>query len=111
MRLQRKAAQASSAPVVAFQGMYGAYSEAVALEAVPGCEPLPCEQFETAFQVLSQWLAEHAVLPIESSAHGSIHTVYDLLIRRSFLPKCMAALVVQKTTSRCSWHLALCYIA
>lgn len=67
--------------MVAFQGMYGAYSESVALEAVPNCEPLPCEQFETVFQVLSQWLAENAILPIESSAHGSIHAVYDLLIR------------------------------
>jgi len=82
--MQGKRPQASSAPVVAFQGAYGAYSEAVALEAVPGCEPLPCEQFETAFQVLSQWLAEHAILPIESSAHGSIHAVYDLLIRWAF---------------------------
>ena len=67
--------------MVAFQGMHGAYGEAAAVQAVPGCEPLPCEHFETAFQVLSQWLAEHAVLPVESSAHGSIHAVYDLLIR------------------------------
>ena len=78
---QGRKREASSAPVVAFQGMYGAYSEAVALEAVPGCDPLPCEHFETVFQVLSQWLAENAILPIESSAHGSIHAVYDLLIR------------------------------
>ncbi len=78
---QGKKPPSSSAPVVAFQGMYGAYSEAIALEAVPGCQPLPCEHFETAFQVLSQWRAEHAILPIESSAHGSIHAVYDLLIR------------------------------
>jgi arogenate/prephenate dehydratase len=70
--LQAKQSHASAAPVVAFHGMYGAYGEAAALQAVPGCEPLPCEHFETAFQ---------AVLPIESTAHGSIHAVYDLLIR------------------------------
>lgn len=37
--------------VVAFQGMHGAYSEAIALQTVPGCQPRPCEHFETAFQV------------------------------------------------------------
>ncbi|CAL8466593.1 g6129 [Coccomyxa elongata] len=80
MPMQSKAAQ-RGAPVVAFQGVYGAYSEAAALDAIPSCQPLPCEHFETAFQVLTQWLADSAILPIESSAHGSIHAVYDLLIR------------------------------
>jgi prephenate dehydratase len=47
----------------------------------PECEPLPCEQFEVAFQALSQWMAERAVLPIENSLGGSIHAVYDLLLR------------------------------
>ncbi len=37
--------------MVAFQGVYGAYSEAAALDAIPSCQPLPCEHFETAFQV------------------------------------------------------------
>lgn len=36
------------------QGVPGAYSEMAALKACPGWEPLPCEQFETAFQALSQ---------------------------------------------------------
>ena len=66
---------------VAYQGAPGAYSEGAALKAVPGGEPLPCEQFEVAFQALSQWLADRAVLPIENSVGGSIHTVYDLLMR------------------------------
>ena len=42
---------------------------------------MPCEQFEVAFQALSQWLADRAVLPIESSVGGSIHAVYDLLLK------------------------------
>ena len=66
---------------VAYQGAPGAYSEGAARKAVPGGEPLPCEQFEVAFQALTQWLADRAVLPIENSVGGSIHTVYDLLMR------------------------------
>ena len=68
---------------VAYQGAPGAYSEGAALKAVPGCQPLPCEQFETAFEAISQWMAERAVLPIENSLGGSIHAVYDLLIRHA----------------------------
>jgi arogenate/prephenate dehydratase len=66
---------------VAYQGVPGAYSEMAAQKACPGWGTLPCEQFEVAFQALSQWMAERAVLPIENSLGGSIHTVYDLLLR------------------------------
>ncbi|KAE8793876.1 arogenate dehydratase/prephenate dehydratase 2, chloroplastic-like [Hordeum vulgare] len=36
---------------VAYQGCPGAYSEAAAKKAYPSCETVPCEYFETAFQV------------------------------------------------------------
>ena len=39
---------------VAYQGVPGAYSEIAANKACPGWEPLPCEQFEVAFQAISQ---------------------------------------------------------
>jgi prephenate dehydratase len=58
-----------------------ACSEAAALAAVPGCAPLACDSLEAAFQALSQWAADAALLPIETSAHGSTHAVYDLLMR------------------------------
>ena len=87
LRIWPPAAQAApeqrTAMSVAYQGAPGAYSEGAALKAVPGCQPLPCEQFETAFEAISQWMAERAVLPIENSLGGSIHAVYDLLIRRA----------------------------
>ena len=66
---------------VAYQGVPGAYSEGAARKACPEAEPLPCDQFEVAFQALAQWLADTAVLPIENSLGGSIHTVFDLLIK------------------------------
>lgn len=66
---------------VAYQGMPGAFSEQAAKLACPDSETTPCEQFEMAFQLLSQWLVERAVLPIENAQGGSIHAVYDLLMR------------------------------
>ncbi|GIL77877.1 hypothetical protein Vretimale_6510 [Volvox reticuliferus] len=66
---------------VAYQGVPGAYSEVAARKSCADFEPLPCDQFEVAFQALSQWMSERAVLPIENSLGGSIHAVYDLLIR------------------------------
>eukprot|EP00879_Flechtneria_rotunda_P018392 GHRR01019291.1.p1 GENE.GHRR01019291.1~~GHRR01019291.1.p1 ORF type:complete len:262 (+),score=68.12 GHRR01019291.1:182-967(+) len=65
----------------AYQGVPGAYSEMAACKACPDAEPVPCEQFETAFQALSQWTTDWAVLPVENSLGGSIHAVYDLLLR------------------------------
>ena len=61
--------------------MPGAYSEAAALAAFPGCDPLPCRTFEGAFQAAAQWSADAAVVPIENSLGGSIHAVYELLLR------------------------------
>ena len=66
---------------VAYQGMPGAYSESAVLAAFPDSHPVPCEHFEDAFQAVSQFLADRAVLPIENSLGGSIHAVYDLLIQ------------------------------
>ena len=34
-----------------FQGVQGAYSESAAHKAYPNCEAVPCEQFETTFDV------------------------------------------------------------
>ena len=71
----------AASPRVAYQGVPGAYSEGAALAAVPGCSPLPCDQFADAFEALSSGRADRAVLPIENSLGGSIHAVYDLLLR------------------------------
>lgn len=68
---------------VAYQGVPGAYSEAAATKAYPSCEPIPCDQFEVAFQAVELWIADRAVLPVENSLGGSIHRNYDLLLRHS----------------------------
>ncbi|KAE8705762.1 Arogenate dehydratase/prephenate dehydratase 2 [Hibiscus syriacus] len=68
---------------VAYQEFRGAYSEAAAEKAYPNCEPVPCDQFDVAFEAVEKWLVDRAVLPIENSLGGSIHRNYDLLLRHS----------------------------
>ncbi|KAL4297396.1 hypothetical protein GQ457_12G026830 [Hibiscus cannabinus] len=68
---------------VAYQGVRGAYSEAAAEKAYPNCEPVPCDQFDAAFEAVEKWLVDRAVLPIENSLGGSIHRNYDLLLRHN----------------------------
>nr|DAD26070.1 TPA_asm: hypothetical protein HUJ06_027538 [Nelumbo nucifera] len=68
---------------VAYQGVQGAFSEAAAEKAYPNCEAFPCEQFDTAFNAVEQWIVDRAVLPIENSLGGSIHRNYDLLLQHS----------------------------
>lgn len=46
-----QAPRKKTVPKVAHQGCAGAYSEVAARRACPEYEPLPCEQFEVAFQV------------------------------------------------------------
>ncbi|KAK7836780.1 arogenate dehydratase/prephenate dehydratase 1 [Quercus suber] len=70
---------------VAYQGFPGAYSEAAALKAYPKCETVPRDQFEEAFKVhivvITYFIVDKAILPIENSVGGSIHRNYDLLLR------------------------------
>ena len=82
-----------------------------AAQAVPDGDPMPCEQFEVAFQALSQWLADRAVLPIESSVGGSIHAVYDLLLKCASPAQprpCSAAALVLPRVDQLSYRLCPC---
>ena len=75
----RRARRLASAPPA--QGVPGAYSEQAAEAAYSGCIPVPCDQFEHAFEAVEQWATDRAVLPVENSLGGSIHRNYDLLLR------------------------------
>jgi arogenate/prephenate dehydratase len=65
---------------VAYQGIPGAYSEEAAVAAHPGCHALPCLDYETALRSVERHEADRAILPVESTAEGSIHPNYDLLL-------------------------------
>jgi arogenate/prephenate dehydratase len=51
---------------VAYQGVPGAYSEMAACKACPDAEPVPCEQFEVAFQV--SWAMDACSKPCINSS-------------------------------------------
>jgi len=59
------AAQADPARAVAFQGAPGANSHLAALQAHPGCAPLPCFDFADAIEAVQSGAAGRAIIPIE----------------------------------------------
>lgn len=73
------AAAADPARAVAFQGAPGANSHRAAMEAVPGCLPLPCFSFEDALDAVREGRAASAIIPIENSQHGRVADIHFLL--------------------------------
>ena len=67
---------------MAYQGESGAYSEKAARELLgPRITTVPHESFELAFKAVASRDVDYAVVPIENSLGGSIHSNYDLLLR------------------------------
>ena len=73
-------ARSKRAPVIAFQGARGAFSEEAARKlAGAAIEVLPCERFEDVFRSLAEGRVSGAVIPIENTLAGSVHENYDHL--------------------------------
>ncbi len=71
-------------PRVGFQGEIGAFSERAAERFHPdGCEVVPTSTFDVLFANLAEGEIDEAVVPIENSLFGSVHTNYDLLREHS----------------------------
>lgn len=67
---------------VAFQGEWGAYSDAAAHAYFgPPVETVPCANFDAVFDAVTGGTVDAGLVPIENSAAGSIHRNYDLLQR------------------------------
>lgn len=71
-------------PVVACQGIEGAYSQLACdkLFSVPGI--MYCNTFEGVFSAIDSGLCQYGVLPLENSTAGSINKIYDLMIKYHF---------------------------
>lgn len=71
-------------PVVACQGVEGAYSQIACEKIFKHPEILYFKSFDGVFQALDQGLCQYGILPIENSTAGSVNKVYDLMIRHRF---------------------------
>lgn len=71
-------------PVVACQGVEGAYSQ-IACEKIFKSPMIRFfKGFEDVFQAIEDGVCQYGILPIENSTAGSVNKVYDLMIRHNF---------------------------
>lgn len=71
-------------PVVACQGVEGAYSQIACEKIFKNPFILYFKNFEAVFSAVDQGMCQYGILPIENSTAGSVTKVYDLMIRHRF---------------------------
>ena len=71
-------------PMVACQGVEGAYSQIACEKIFQSPFILYFKNFEGVFNAIDQGLCRYGILPIENSTAGSVNKVYDLMIRHNF---------------------------
>ena len=72
------------APMVACQGVEGAYSQIACEKMFKNPFILYFKNFEAIFTAIEQGLCQYGILPIENSTAGSVKKVYDLMIKHNF---------------------------
>ena len=72
------------APMVACQGVEGAYSQIACEKIFKNPFILYFRNFEGVFTAIEQGMCQYGILPIENSTAGSVNKVYDLMIRHKF---------------------------
>lgn len=71
-------------PMVACQGVEGAYSQIACEKIFKNPFILYFKNFEAVFTAIEQGMCQYGILPIENSTAGSVKKVYDLMIRHNF---------------------------
>ena len=71
-------------PMVACQGVEGAYSQIACEKIFKNPSIMYFKSFEGVFNAIEKGLCEYGILPIENSTAGSVKKVYDLMIRHNF---------------------------
>lgn len=72
------------APMVACQGVEGAYSQIACERIFKNPFILYFKNFEGVFTAIEQGMCQYGILPIENSTAGSVNKVYDLMISHNF---------------------------
>ncbi len=72
------------APMVACQGVEGAYSQIACEKIFKNPFIMYFKSFDSVFSAIDQGLCQYGILPIENSTAGSVKKVYDLMIRHNF---------------------------
>ena len=72
------------APMVACQGVEGAYSQIACERIFKSPSIMYFKNFDGVFQAIDKGLCQYGILPIENSTAGSVKKVYDLMIHHNF---------------------------
>ena len=72
------------APLVACQGVEGAYSQIACEKMFKSPMIMYFKNFDGVFNAIEQGLCQYGILPIENSTAGSVKKVYDLMIHHNF---------------------------
>ena len=72
------------APMVACQGVEGAYSQIACEKIFKNPFIMYFKNFESIFNAIDKGLCQYGILPIENSTAGSVKKVYDLMIKHNF---------------------------
>ena len=72
------------APMVACQGVEGAYSQIACEKVFKNPFIMYFKNFEAIFTAIDKGLCQYGILPIENSTAGSVKKVYDLMIQHNF---------------------------
>ncbi len=72
------------APMVACQGVEGAYSQIACEKIFKNPFILYFKNFEAVFTAIEQGMCQYGILPIENSTAGSVKKIYDLMVRHNF---------------------------
>lgn len=71
-------------PMVACQGVEGAYSQIACEKIFKNPSIFYFKSFEGVFTAIEKGLCQYGILPIENSTAGSVKKVYDLMIQHNF---------------------------